>query len=129
MGHRGGELTQSGTDIKVGKEPAFCWPPENPGSLHCPGLRGDWAEQRRVESSDMGEETLKPSGLGGLLLPPGKALGQGNSLKKVFGSRAARGWLPSRDADGRLPGLPAMRKHLSPQEQRFSVSQMAFQLC
>ena len=128
-GHRGGELTQSGTDIKVGKEPAFCWPPENPGSPHCPGLRGDWAEQRKAEASDPVESTVKPSGLGSLLLPPGKALGQGNSLKKVFGRRAARGWFPSRDADGRFPGLPAMRKHLSPQEQRFSVSQMAFQLC
>ena len=35
---------------------------------------------------------MKPSGLGGLLLPPGKSLDQGNSLKKVFGSRAAGGW-------------------------------------
>ena len=23
-GHQGGEMTQSGTDIKVGREPAFC---------------------------------------------------------------------------------------------------------
>ena len=54
-------------------------------------LRVHWAEQRRAETSDSVESTLKPSGLGGLLLPPGKALDQGNSLKKVFGSRAAGG--------------------------------------
>ena len=84
-GHRGGELTQSGTDIKVGKEPAFCRPPGDPGSPHCPGLRGDWAEQRKAETSDLVESTLKPSGLGSLLLPPGKALDQGNSLKKAGG--------------------------------------------
>ena len=63
-------------------------------------LTGDWAEQRNVQTSDLVGWTLKPSGLGGLLLPPGKALDQGNSLKKVFGSRAAGGWPPSRDADG-----------------------------
>ena len=92
-------------------------------------LTGDWAEQRNVQTSDLVGWTLKPSGLGGLLLPPGKALDQGNSLKKVFGSRAAGGWPPSRDADGRFPGLPSMRKHLSPEEQYFSVSQVAFHLC
>ena len=92
-------------------------------------LRGDWAEQKRAETSDLVESTLKPSGLGGLLLPPGKALDQGNSLKKVFGIRAVGGWLPSQDADGQFPGLPAMRNYLSPQEQRFSVSHMAFHLC
>ena len=72
---------------------------------------------------------MKPSGLGGFLLPPGKALDQRNSLKKVFRSRTAGGWPPSRDADGQFPGLPAMRKHLLPQEQHFSVSQTAFHLC
>ena len=69
-------------------------------------LRGHWAEQRRAETSDPVESTLKPSGLGSLLLPPGKSLDQGNSLKKVFGSRAAGGWPPSRNADGWFPGLP-----------------------
>ena len=64
---------------------------------------------------------MKPSGLGGLLLPPGKALDQGKSLKKVSGSRTAGRWPPSKDADGRFPGLPSMRKHLLPQKQRFSV--------
>ena len=92
-------------------------------------LRGDWAEQRKAETSHLVESTLKPSGLGSLLLPPGKALDQGNSLKKVFGIRAVGGWLPSRDADGQFTGLPAMRKRLSPHEQNFSVSQMAFHLC
>ena len=48
-------------------------------------LRGDWAEQRKAETSDLVESTLKPSGLGSLLLPPGKALDQGNALKKAGG--------------------------------------------
>ena len=87
-------------------------------------LRGDWAEQRKVETSDL----VKLSELGHLLLPPVKALDQGNSLKKVFGSRALGGWPSSRDANGRFPGLPTMRKHLLPQEQCCPVIQMAFHL-
>ena len=70
-------------------------------------LTGDWAEQRNVQTSDLVGWTLKPSGLGGLLLPPGKALDQGNLLKKIFGAGL---W-----EDSLLPGMQMVDSQASPQ--------------